>query len=950
MTIATPPNAGLVNAAARASEIGWGDLWSTLSRKQREEALRNSLDRERRQKARQLLAQSIVKRARGYSLNKLLTRPDSELARLGSTLRDLSPEHARDVLISWLIERHGQLQRILFETTGNAAACNERGESTTESFGTSDPAITQQGCDAVLASDTGMGLVYLLALGVGFADRWSGIHEILKQWAERVSGGSESASVAASEEPPVAVAVEAPEEALAEASAKGRADAPAEAPVAGPSEPHAAPQRLHPVPEPQLTILDDLLIKTILAAWAGAEHALSREELFALLDEVAYTNTERRRTNYHLGFADALFEEPWRDQLNARSDERRAWYAAGYLTGVARRASHHEVAECFDRHGDAQLLVQREWPPFKESADAILPALVAAQLHDTLARMAPIITRFSRRAIEMVGEQGRSALERRDPGMALAFLQPAVESLAERVRQLPPDLPAALREALGRLHHDLRRRLAHAYRLTGASEAARTLLESLLETESDDVIRGMIMTDLALIGAGLRELAEVHVPDDRARHAELASLFEPVEPLLYGAMPSDGAPAAHAAYVLGVVSLLRGEWLDAAAHLRAALDAFEARPLAYTGRGVLRLARLYTATAELLAIGEEELARRAAERLHDMIQAGERPPQCFLQELVGNALLVDQPIGEALVAALLDREVLTLDTLATFIVATEHSRVALAMCAAVHDEKRSRASRVDLAHRALPAMVRDGDVERIETLLAEMEDGAANGVGVDDYLMLLEQERELWEPCWDLVDAKWSAIRVYLSNGRVEQARDAVRVAFFAVVGNAQQRHDWQGEAEDLLEALRRSGGSEADVAELQRHLPAHSPPAPPVTFRPNARHTVLVVGGNEVQRRFEEELIASLRQDFGESIRVVCHTTGMTSIWNRQLEMVERLLPTADGVVISRFIRTNFGRNLRRQLGTRPWRTCGSGGMGRVRNLVVELAGELERRATGGE
>ena len=55
-----------------------------------------------------------------------------------------------------------------------------------------------------------------------------------------------------------------------------------------------------------------------------------------------------------------------------------------------------------------------------------------------------------------------------------------------------------------------------------------------------------------------------------------------------------------------------------------------------------------------------------------------------------------------------------------------------------------------------------------------------------------------------------------------------------------------------------------------------------------------------------------------------------------------------ADGAVISRFIRTNFGRNLRRQLGTRPWRTCGSAGMGRMRALVVELASELERQAVG--
>ena len=169
------------------------------------------------------------------------------------------------------------------------------------------------------------------------------------------------------------------------------------------------------------------------------------------------------------------------------------------------------------------------------------------------------------------------------------------------------------------------------------------------------------------------------------------------------------------------------------------------------------------------------------------------------------------------------------------------------------------------------------------------------------------------------------------------------------MIGNAQHRYDWVGEAEDLIEALCRSGADDADVAQLRRHLPQLPAECVSISFRPNARHTILVVGGNEAQRRFEEELEASLQAEYGGVIRMKFHTTGMASGWNRQLEIVERLLPEVDGVVISRFIRTNFGRNLRRQLGTRPWRTCGSPGMGRVRSLIVELAGELERRAAGG-
>jgi hypothetical protein len=64
----------------------------------------------------------------------------------------------------------------------------------------------------------------------------------------------------------------------------------------------------------------------------------------------------------------------------------------------------------------------------------------------------------------------------------------------------------------------------------------------------------------------------------------------------------------------------------------------------------------------------------------------------------------------------------------------------------------------------------------------------------------------------------------------------------------------------------------------------------------------------------------------------------------------VRRLLPRVDAAVISRFIPTVFGQTLRRALGTRPWRLCGATGIGRVEQLAVELARELEERARRGD
>lgn len=956
--------------ATRADRIGWEELWLALTREQREAALLAYLHEERERGRRQMLAQAIIRGARGYSLTKLLGRPNAELAAAGAALRTCFPHIAEPALVAWLLGTHGVVQRHFFEATGNADRCDANGMAIHDEFGTLDASATRAGCAAVLAADGEVGMVYLLALCTGYADRWAGIREVMLQWAEGV-GPVSAAGERAPERIDIITALESSAEAGPEAvltvpdadiatdagltvpagvaaTAGMAADAGTALPNGLVADSPPVGLRLRPVPEPQLTLLDDLLVKTILSAWAGGEHALSRDELQALLDEVVHVSTERRRTNFHLGFADALFGASWRPHLSARSEERRAWYAAGYLTGVARCADSSRVAQCFDGHEDARLLVSRPWPPFEAAADALLPALAQAERFDALAALAPVATLLSLQALRLMADQGRHALERRDPGTALAFLLPAAEGVARRLASLPAGLAAERRGQLERLDLDIRRRLAHAYRLTGAADTAREQLESLLHSEGDPGIRGMILTDLALIGAGLRELAELQVPDDRAHHAELAAHFVDVLPLLDEALAHDPSVAAHAAYVMGVLALLRGGWPEAATQLRVALDAFEARPTVYTGRGLLRNARLYTATAELLALEEPEVARRAAERLRDHVVAGERPPRAFIMELIAHALLVDQGLGESLMDALRERQLVTLDDLAALAGVVEHANVAAAMAAAALDAGRPLSARVDLAYRALPVMVRSGDADRVEALLAVLEDGAADGVATERYLALLDGQRAMWELCWDRVEARWSAIRVYLASGNALRARGCAQDAFFSVVGNAHHRHDWEGEAEDLLEALRRCGGSDGDLAALRAHLPSASASVPPSAFRANARHRILVVGGNEIQARFEEALRESLHAEYGDAIQLACYFTGMTSTWNRQLEDVERILPRVDAVVFSRFIRTTFGRNLRRQLGTRPWRTCGSAGMGRVRALVVELAGELEQRAGG--
>jgi hypothetical protein len=79
---------------------------------------------------------------------------------------------------------------------------------------------------------------------------------------------------------------------------------------------------------------------------------------------------------------------------------------------------------------------------------------------------------------------------------------------------------------------------------------------------------------------------------------------------------------------------------------------------------------------------------------------------------------------------------------------------------------------------------------------------------------------------------------------------------------------------------------------------------------------------------------------------------TGIDSNWHVYLEEVGRRPPLIDGVVLSCFIRTTFGRRVRRDLGPRAWRTCIASGRQGFERMIAEVAKAVDtqrRRAVGG-
>lgn len=919
--------------AARAGSIGWRHYWAALPKPLRVAFVEHylSADPADRSRRRRWFAAGITAKGAGFTPASLMGRTDAEMAREASRINHFRDELVFNVVVAFFIGAHLDPQRALFGAAG--VALNERGLPVDDEWRSPSEAGIAEAVAAVLATDRELSWLYLIAVSIGFDTRWPGLAAALRSYA-----AASTAEVVAGPRPP-------------------SADAPSAPPAVEPDtqiDEDAAVQevesrRLELKAEPRLTILDDLLTKTILAAEAGHEHALSRDELNHLLDEVVRLDTERRRTAFHLGFADGLYDEAWRERLPQHSDERAAWYAAGYL--LARRRKPNG-AESFDDwgHPSVRLLLSRPWPPLNAVSGTILELLVAGQRVEELATCSWVLLDTNPLgALRAALEIGTRCLRENEPDRAYSVLAPAADWYALR----EPSLQNDGNQSVHQVGRDVRRRYAHSCRLSGRrQDAEQELHELCAQSALEPETQAMLLTDLGLLQGGYQKLADLSIPDQRSGFPDASAQLGRGREFFEQAAEASPTGAAHAKYALGILAALSGDWPMAAAHLRTAVGAFESRPSVYVMGGLLERARSYEAIAEILTLENAESSRAASQRLRRALEAGVRMPRGLISDVALALLTADAAIGAPFLQYLSETRSLPPEGIAELFVGSqpEVRRALVEVCAQLTDlETLSLEIRVGLAYKALesddgtlPAGIR-------EDLRALMEDAACDGVRLDDYLAFVSQHRPGWGH-WTRSDAAIAAAHVCLANGRLEEAQEHARQAFNRLLAHQDRTADH--DPEGALDLLRRAGAGADEIAAMEQRLgaTAQQDSAAAVT-KPMSSVRILIVGGDETQAQYESAIKAEVQSRYDGAVTVVMHPTGMGSNWNKHLEAVQRMLGSTDGVVISRYVRTMFGRRLRASLGNRPWRTCTSTGKAGFLRLVDDLVREIDAgwRATVG-
>lgn len=240
------------------------------------------------------------------------------------------------------------------------------------------------------------------------------------------------------------------------------------------------------------------------------------------------------------------------------------------------------------------------------------------------------------------------------------------------------------------------------------------------------------------------------------------------------------------------------------------------------------------------------------------------------------------------------------------------------------DRGRSLSSRFELLEAALGGTGDGEDRALVEQLVGEIDDVVVRACdpAIDgrwaDLLGRHEGVRLLLDP----LHADLLRVDVLRRVGRVEEARELAGRVFYRVAAGAVGGVD-AGEVLDLVAEL---GAADDELAAL-RPLVGGGRGDPDEQRLPLLERDVRIVfvGGNEAQERYQELIDAALAERYGGRAVVEWFTPGWGSNWMKEFSRIESRYEVTDAVVLMAYVRTLFGRRVRKTAGEAglPWVAC---------------------------
>ncbi len=685
-----------------------------------------------------------------------------------------------------------------------------------------------------------------------------------------------------------------------------------------------APALEEPETAESFTTLDNLLIKTIVGAVSEVAGAPNIEAVTDIVEEVIRLNADRQHSYFHWGFLQGLLGRQGGGDFLEMNAARRAWLFAGRVMAAARKQGPGELLSLVkESPKDFTELVRT--PEAQPAAARVLSPLFEAYFADD--RDAEVVGLVPKDVLE---HAVRRELDRErhtllqlvlDRAGALLRLGRATE--AQRLLDLLDSAVTPLRSQLPqRIVYELDRRRAQALRGVERFTEAEGAFERICH-DSPAADRAQLVSDLVLCHGEFRSLGDVRLPADRAEASALLARLD--GKLVTEALESEGT-RINAEYLAGVRALLGQAYEEASRRLEPSFAGMGQQRDLYGVGGLYARVAVYLALALLSSMDEGRFAwaLQLLERFGDEVPRAEFP-RWLLRESLRVAVELMTPVQartlfdwsqrrfEGEVDGLLDEIRPAAETLAK-VPALEQALVRRSRRPARQAAKRF----TDLV-ALLTSYQQQGKVDDTASVLDQMEELSIEHSELQPRLVELLDDPLNYEGAWSREEADVCRSRLHESSGDCRSAAHVLAGAIHRLLTQG----DFEGARgyHERLEALALPPEETAELdARIKLLCPAELPPTPP----PAERLRLLFVGGNEVQEKYDQQVKEILARTH-PTVEIDFLHTGWTSNWGVQLAEFKRRMADRDGAVVMTFIRTELGRQVRKQLGElgKPWHSC---------------------------
>lgn len=679
------------------------------------------------------------------------------------------------------------------------------------------------------------------------------------------------------------------------------------------------------------TTLDNLLIKTIVAALGDIEGALDLDQARDLVEEVLRLNPDRHRSYFHKGFLDTLIGEAPDQPFPEENSSRRGWLLAGGIMALARRGDPKGIRALFNSRRPAFVELMRTPPVLPAAVMAAGPVFEALADAGAYADAVNVITAevAAQAGIRFLGPLLATArdlfLSRRTADASLV-----IELLDHAIKHLDDD--ALPEEFLS----DFERRRAQLLRARGHFAEAEKEFAAIRDNYPESYA-ALMLADIALCRGSFKWLSDVEVPRQQAAVADMLRRLEAAaEPAQQSLAVADG-PKTNAQFILGVRSLLRGANDEGRSFLEDAYAGMSQRDDLY--RDALPKCRVYYALSILRSLNEPQftIAREILEATADGAELAEWPEWLLIDafQVAHLSLAEGVPLTEWL-----SRRFPHL--LEDFLHNPELLNRSDSLLAALKARAANAARPLERRWRDQEVLVGVARARQDLSLMRAALDGLEELTFLSPVLrarfIQYLNDQSHYDPAWTWDEAEMT--RALMHEAAAAYADAATVLA--ALVHHYLSR-DAIDDARAVHERLKSYGGAcpvFPDV-EARMHAIADERGTPEIpssaSLCEGSPIRILFIGGDERQARQDPWIQSELARDF-KRVRVRFEHTGWGSNWGASAERIRQLIADHDAIILMPFIRTEFGRTVREDAGRsgKRWFPCtGRGREWMLRSII---------------